>query len=75
MRPSSAGRSRTRCLSGPLGRDWGEDGDAATERARNGGGSVLAGPFDLGPIMSRAMIADPAGATFSATALNLREGG
>jgi len=54
---------------------WAEDADAAPKRARNGGGSVLAGPFDLGPIMSRAMIADPAGATFSATALNLREGG
>ena len=43
---------------------WVDDADATTARARQLGGTVVAGPFDT-PISRDAVIADPAGAVFS----------
>src|SRR4051812_20592833 len=43
---------------------WVDDVDAAAERARAGGGRVLAEPFDM-PIGRTAVLADPFGAAFS----------
>jgi predicted enzyme related to lactoylglutathione lyase len=47
---------------------WIADVDAAAERAAERGGTVLAGPFDQPPFRE-ALIADPAGATFSMSQL------
>ena len=43
---------------------WVDDADAAAARATELGGSVAAGPEDAGPFRE-AVLADPAGATFS----------
>jgi hypothetical protein len=47
---------------------WIADADAAAARATQLGGSVLAGPEDAGPFRE-AVLADPAGATFSVSQL------
>ena len=47
---------------------WVDDADAAAARATQLGGSVVAGPEDAGPFRE-AVLADPAGATFSVSQL------
>ncbi len=47
---------------------WIDDADAAAARATQLGGSVVAGPEDAGPFRE-AVLADPAGATFSVSQL------
>ena len=47
---------------------WIADADAAAARATELGGSVVAGPEDAGPFRE-AVLADPAGATFSVSQL------
>ena len=47
---------------------WIADADAAAARATQLGGSVVAGPADAGPFRE-AVLADPAGATFSVSQL------
>jgi predicted enzyme related to lactoylglutathione lyase len=47
---------------------WIADADAAAARATQLGGSVVAGPEDAGPFRE-AVLADPAGATFSVSQL------
>ena len=47
---------------------WIADADAAAAGATRLGGSVLAGPEDAGPFRE-AVLADPAGATFSVSQL------
>jgi hypothetical protein len=47
---------------------WIDDVDAAVERAANGGGSVIAPPFEAAPFR-RAVIACPAGAVFTISQL------
>jgi predicted enzyme related to lactoylglutathione lyase len=47
---------------------WIADADAAAAGATQLGGSVLAGPEDAGPFRE-AVLADPAGATFSVSQL------
>jgi predicted enzyme related to lactoylglutathione lyase len=47
---------------------WIADADAAAARATQLGGSVVAGPDDAGPFRE-AVLADPAGATFSVSQL------
>jgi predicted enzyme related to lactoylglutathione lyase len=43
---------------------WVDDADEATARAREAGGSVLSGPFDVAGAGRMAVLADPAGAAF-----------
>jgi uncharacterized protein len=50
---------------------WIADADAAAARATQLGGSVVAGPEDAGPFRE-AVLADPAGATFSVSQLTAR---
>ena len=50
---------------------WIADADAAAARATRLGGSVVAGPEDAGPFRE-AVLADPAGATFSVSQLTAR---
>ncbi len=45
---------------------WVDDVDAAARAAQEGGGTVLAGPFDT-PLGREAVLADPAGVPFSIT--------
>jgi hypothetical protein len=47
---------------------WIADADAAAARATQLGGSIVAGPEDAGPFRE-AVLADPAGATFSVSQL------
>jgi uncharacterized protein len=51
---------------------WVADIDAAAATAESNGGSVVQPPYDIpGPAMRQAVLADPAGATFTATQLVL----
>jgi predicted enzyme related to lactoylglutathione lyase len=65
------GRRQATC-EGPRrrtgGSTWIADADAAAARASELGGSVVAGPEDAGPFRE-AVLADPAGATFSVSQL------
>ena len=47
---------------------WIDDVDAAAERVARLGGSVIAPPFDVA-VFRRAVVTDPAGATFSISEL------
>jgi predicted enzyme related to lactoylglutathione lyase len=51
-----------------------ESADEAAERARDGGGRVLAGPLDVPPAGRLAVAADPAGASFGVWEAGSREG-
>src|SRR6266700_5059975 len=48
--------------------------DEAAERAKNAGGSLLDGPFDVPPAGRMALLADPAGALVCAWEAGAREG-
>jgi predicted enzyme related to lactoylglutathione lyase len=51
---------------------WVGDSDAAADRAAELGGQVLAPPYDIpGTPLRQAVVADPQGATFSVTMVNL----
>jgi uncharacterized protein len=50
-------------------RSWVTDVDAAAVTAKTLQGTIVAGPFDI-PIGRTAVLADPAGATFSVTQIN-----
>lgn len=47
---------------------WADDVERVVGTARERGGSVLAGPYDV-PLFKQAVVADPAGATFSVSQL------
>src|SRR3954447_4653374 len=51
-----------------------EDADAAAERVRAAGGSVVVAPFDAAPAGRMAVMADPTGAIFCVWQAGVREG-
>jgi predicted enzyme related to lactoylglutathione lyase len=48
---------------------WIDDVERAADDVRRLGGSVLAGPYDVPPAFSQAVVADPSGAVFSLSQL------
>jgi uncharacterized protein len=74
-----AGIGSLRARSGPPAATWStcirvDSADATAERARNAGGSVRAGPFDVLPAGRMAVLADPAGASICVWEARAREG-